>query len=101
MNAEEKIIKMQTERGEHWSGYTLEELRYQRALVHLRREVAKEKLINGSRTVAREGIVPMTGHAQGIMAKMVSALDYFDYAYIAYKAGGKVMKFLRLFQRKK
>lgn len=84
-----------------WRGYTIEELRYRRALVLLKLEAQKEKLARDYREMVAGGVVPMTGTSRNIMTKLMGALDYFDYAYIAYKAGGRLLNIVRALRRRK
>lgn len=86
-------------------GYTLDEIRYQRALAALRKEYAKEKIFNDLASVrkrvsfgSKEGIA---GKAGTLAQKMFSGLNYLDYAMVGYTAFSAIRKFFKLFRKKK
>lgn len=81
-----------------WKGYNFDELRYQRALTVIKCEMEKEKL-NGVIDVVRQGGFPLFGNGarHGLMNKMLGALDFADYSFLAFKLGRKLYK---LFSRR-
>lgn len=84
-----------------WRGYTLSELRYRRAYVQVKLEMAREALFSRSKSVMNNGVIPMKGVTGGIMGKVMGALDYFDYAFLAYKAGSKIIHIFKALRPKK
>lgn len=87
-----------------FKGYTLEELRYQRALVALKKDFSKSKLIHDLDKVrnhkilggAGEGKMSKIARAGGIATKIFSGLNYLDYAMIGmslFTSGKKIYKF--------
>lgn len=81
-------------RGEGWKGYTLSELRTRRAYVAVHRDMVKDALLGHSRQMADTGI-RVAGDSRGIARKLMGALDYFDYLYLALKVGGRLMRLMR------
>lgn len=65
-----------------WSGYTIDELRYQRAINSARLEIQKERLLNQVATI--RGTFG-TVEGKGIFGKMIRSLNYFDYAVLAFQ----------------
>lgn len=65
-----------------WGGYTLDDLRYQRAVTLARMEVEKEKLMLGVDEV-KSGMPGAGG--SGIMGKIVGSLSYIDYIVLAFR----------------
>ncbi len=93
-----------------FKGYTLEELRYQRALVLLRREFAKQKVESGLRHIRKTNVFTGTAsgskasglvRAGGIASKILTGLNYADYAMIGFSAFGTVRKIFSFFRKKK
>lgn len=106
-NRPEDVI---TEEKPAFKGYTLDELRYQRALVMLRREFAKQKVNHKLRTIRKTNA--FTGTASGskssglvragsIASRILSGMNYLDYAMIGISAFGTVRKIASFFGRKK
>ncbi|MGM9853106.1 MAG: hypothetical protein ACI30N_03960 [Muribaculaceae bacterium] len=76
-----------------WEGYTLEELRCQRALVQARIIVAEHDV---DRNVARLKTVLTGGHpnmGRSTLGRMLSALSYIDWAIIGITLVRKVAPF--------
>lgn len=93
-----------------FKGYSLEEIRYQRALVMLRREFAKQKINAKVSSIKKNNILsgsPSASKASGFMragsvaAKIVNGLSYMDYVMIGFSAFGTVKKVVSFFRRKK
>lgn len=82
-----------------WKGYSFEELKYQRALAVIKCEMEKEKLL-GAVNAAKQAGFPVLGGAgrHGLVNKMLGALDFADYSFLAFKIG---RKFYKLFNRRK
>ena len=93
-----------------FKGYSLEEIRYQRALVMLKREFAKQKVNAKMASVRKNNILtgaPTASKASGLMctgsiaAKIVTGLSYMDYIMIGFSAFGTVRKEVSFFRKKK
>lgn len=91
-----------------FKGYTLEELRYQRALITLRKEFCKSKLIsnvdklrktNPLSPSAAAGSLP--AKSRFIVTKLLTGLNYLDYAVLGYSLFNSVRKVTSIFRRKK
>lgn len=75
-----------------WKGYTLDELRYRRALTSVAIEIEKDRL---QRTFA--GVLPSAEKTQkgtSIISKALGALSYVDYAILGWRLF-KTLKKLR------
>ncbi len=82
---------------ENWTGYTLEELRYQRAMILARIEMEKQGIVHGFQH-AKESIPLISGGRKGLVGKLLGSLSYIDYALLAFRAVRSVSK---LFHRHK
>lgn len=88
-------VKKAPHHHDNWQGYTIDELRYQRALTSARLEIQKEKLSNQFQTI--RGTFGMV-EGKGIMGKMLSSLNYVDYAVLAFQT---VRRLSALFRHRK
>lgn len=92
---------------EDFKGYTLNELRYQRALIALKREYCKESLMVSAKEAHKmlpfnsSGNRAASKHMTGLAGKIVGGLNYVDYAMLGFSVFGAVRKVFRLFHRKK
>lgn len=91
-----------------FNGYKLQELRYQRALASLKKEFAKEKALAGLNAMKEKtafgrlsGKVSSLGKAGGLLPKVLSSLNYADYAMLGFSVFGTVRKVWKFFKRKK
>lgn len=88
-------------------GYSIEELRYQRALIALRKEFCKSKMIHNANRIRKHGFFGRNGttsrvaHVGGLASKIVSGLGYLDYVMIGMSLFGTGRKIFRFFRRKK
>ena len=80
-----------------WKGYTLDELRYQRALVSARVEIQKERIVAEVEKI-REG-AGFTGSGS-IWGRMFSSLSYVEYAILAYRLINRLSRTVHSFRRK-
>lgn len=102
----DKVVKP-VEEPLQFDGYTLDEIRHQRALVAVRKEFAKAKVLeridafkdrnpfapDGSlKAAARLGTLPM---------KIIRGLNYTDYIIMGISAFGAIRKVFSLFIKKK
>ena len=91
-----------------FKGYTIAELRYQRALATLKREYAKEKIVNGiakmrSRSIFGKSSSTKPGpynSATSLVSKVLTGLNYADYAMLAFSLFGTGRKIWKFFRRK-
>lgn len=75
-----------------WQGYTIDELRYQRALTAARLEIQKERLVNQIDTLKGTfGIMK----PKGIFGKMFKSLDVIDYGILAFRTVRRVTSMIR------
>lgn len=91
-----------------FKGYTIEELRYQRALVTLQKEFCKSKLERNINTLKKTNPLSPTTAASslpgkfGVVAtKLLSGLNYLDYAMLGFSLFGSAKKVYSFFHRKK
>ena len=92
---------------EEFKGYTLDELRYQRALLLLKKEFLKEKAVKQIHDVKER--VPMlngksplsTMSSKGILSRMAKGLNYADYIMIGFSVFNAGRKMISLFRKKK
>ena len=105
------VIKVKSEGVEHpmdshkeFHGYSIEELRYQRALIALRKDFCVSKMLTDAEKIKNRGIFGKSGDKSrgpkigGIASKLISGLSYLDYAMIGmsvFGTGKKIFKFFR------
>ena len=88
-------------------GYSLEELRYQRALLLLKREFLKEKAMNTiddakKRVPVLNGKSPLSNISpSGIMGRVVKGLNYADYLMLGFAVFNAGKKVFSLFRKRK
>lgn len=77
---------------EEFKGYTLDELRYQRALLLVKREFLREKALKETNAI-KERITGNNGKwglglfsPKGIAGKLIRGLDFADYFILGYQA---------------
>lgn len=88
-------------------GYTLDELKYQRAILLLKKEFLKEKALKEVNTVKQR--IPMlngkspldTITPKGVMAKIINGLNYADYLLLGFSLFKFGKKLTSVFRRKK
>jgi len=90
-----------------FKGYALEDIRYQRALVALRKEFCKSRLINETRNLSRYNpLNPQSksstiGKCGAIAGKLLGRLSYLDYAMVGFSIFNTGRKVFSLFKRRK
>ncbi|MDE7382241.1 MAG: hypothetical protein K2N03_08985 [Muribaculaceae bacterium] len=92
-----------------FKGYSLEDLRYRRALIALQKEFAKSKITSSVSNL--QSLSPFSknfgkgkskvGKVGAIAGKLVSGFNYLDYAMIGYNLFTSFRKILSLFKKKK
>ena len=92
-----------------FKGYSLEEIRYQRALVALQKEFCKTKITRSLSNLQKNNpLSPNASPAAGlpgkfgaITGKFLKGLNYLDYAMIGFSVFGSVRKVMSFFRSKK
>lgn len=96
----------------NWKGYTLDELRYERLLNMARIEIENERMMHRIKLMYPGGkadnsstvsaATSLLGSNTGnIVKKMLGALNYFDYALIAFRVGKQIVNTFKRFKRAK
>jgi len=93
---------------EDFKGYTLEELRYQRALVALQKEFCKSKVMHKFNRIRNRGTDSDENGNQSklskigsIASKIFMGLNYLDYITIGLSLFGSGRKIFKFFRRRK
>lgn len=90
-----------------FEGFTLEEIRHHRALIAVRKEFAKAKILeNVERLKERNPFAPDSGlkaasRLGSLPLKLVKGLNYTDYFMLGASLFGTVRKALKFFKKKK
>lgn len=96
---ENKVPGSGVQREQEFKGYTMDELRYQRALVALKKEFLREKAIKQTKEIKEQvpllnGKAPsIGGGSRGIMGKLIKGLSFTDYILLGFqmlKIGKKI-----------
>ena len=112
MKSEEKKetkIKAGDENSLDFKGYNLEEIRYQRAIVALKKEFAKEKMMADISEIKKrlpfqkENKQTGVGFplAKGLVGKALSGLGYVDYFLLGFSVISTGKKIFSFFRKKK
>lgn len=93
---------------EKFAGYTLEEIRYHRALVALKAEFCKEKIVAEFNASKKNSLLGRFKRGEGtglfksgVLNKMAKSLNYIDYLLVGTAAFKAVRSFTSLFRRNK
>ena len=90
-----------------FEGYTLDEIRHQRALTAVRKEFAKAKMVEqldglkDRNPFASDGTLKAASRLGSIPMKIVRGLNYTDYIMLGISAFSTVKKVFSLFRKKK
>lgn len=89
-----------------FKGYTIEEIRFQRALVAMEAEFCKNKCERSWNNIKKANpLAPskssFTGKAGSIALKLINGLNYMDYIMLGISLFGGAKKVFSLFHRKK
>ena len=89
-----------------FAGYTMDELKHQRALTLVKREFLKQKAMND--IDALKSRLPFNGQSpignlstKGIFGKLIKGLSYMDYIMLGFSMFTAGRKIVSLFHRKK
>ncbi len=94
MTSKRKALPHETE---SWNGYTLDELRYQRAYTSARMEIQRAELQRNISNFSLTG--SGTNPNGGILGKMFNSLGYIDIGIFAFKMGRRIFKIFRRLKR--
>lgn len=84
-----------------WKGYSFDELKYQRALVTIKCEIEKEKLISTFSTIKQGKMsIISAGGQNSLLNKVFGALDVADYSILAFIFGRKLYSIFRKIRKK-
>ena len=84
---------------EKWKGYTLADLRYQRAITHVRMEMERERLANSmTRFSDMKGKLNFPG-GNGLLQKVLAGFSVLDYALLAMSTVRQIRKVYKFFKR--
>lgn len=93
----------ENESGQQFKGYTLDELKYQRGLVLLKKTFLKEKLIADADEMRQR--IPFASKdkngmpkVKGVIGKIITGMDYMDYVLLGvslFSTGKKIFSFFR------
>lgn len=92
---------------EEFKGYSIEELRYQRALIALRKEFCKSKMVHNANRIRKKGFfgrnstTSRVAHVGTLASKIMSGLGYLDYVMIGMSVFGTGRKIFKFFRGKK
>lgn len=84
--------KSPTHEEDGWKGYTLDELRYQRAVALARIEMEREKMAVKAYDLRQN--MPVVGRS-GLMGKIMGSLSYVDYIVLAFKLTRSLSRIFR------
>lgn len=105
--AKEKASHQLADAEKDFTGYTIEEIRFQRALVVLEKEFCKNKIqrswqnIQDSNPLMPGNKASLPGKAGAIALKMVNGLNYVDYILLGFSVMKGVRKVFSLFRGRK
>lgn len=92
---------------EDFKGYTLDELRYQRALLLLKKEFLKEKALKETKVI-KDHIPVLNGKSplnsispSGLVGRVMKGLNYADYLMLGFALFNSGKKIFSLFRKKK
>ena len=93
---------------EHFKGDTLEELRYNRAMMALKAEFCKEKMLADLQAAKSQTILGKLQRGEGtglfksgVLGKMARSLNYVDYILVGLTAFKTIRSITSLFRRNK
>ena len=102
----DKVVKPDEE-SPHFNGFTLDEIRHHRALIAVRKEFAKAKILEDVEKVkernpfAPDGSLKAAQRLGNVPMKIMRGLNYTDYIMMGISAFGTVRKVMSMFKKKK
>ncbi len=98
MSTQKLLPAKETPGLKNWSGYTLDELRYRRAINHVKMEMEKERvMLSANRIIS--GKPSSEASSSGLFRKVFTGFSILDYALLAFQAGKQFRKIYRFFKR--
>lgn len=101
-------IEPKEDRHVEFKGYTLDELRYQRAVITLKKEFCQSKLIRNVDSLKRTNLLSSTRESSSapgkfgfIASKLLSGLNYIDYAMLGFSLFSSARKVYSFLHKKK
>ncbi len=100
-------ILTQVEDPVEFEGYTLDEIRHRRALIAVKKEFAKARIIEETELLkernpfAPDGSLKAASRLGALPMKIVKGLNYTDYIMLGISVFGTARKFFSMFRRKK
>ncbi len=91
----------------HFNGFTLDEIRHHRALIAVRKEFAKAKILEQVDSLkernpfAPDGSLKAAARLGNVPMKIMRGLNYTDYIMMGISAFGTFRKVFSLFKKKK
>lgn len=107
MKKDKKAESAELNATEEFKGYTLNELRYQQALLLVKREFLKEKALKQTRQLRNDlpivnGKSPLSSISPtGLVGKVIRGLSFADYLMLGFSVFTTGKKMFSLFKRKK
>lgn len=95
-----RIASSPAEPDNSWRGYTLADLRYQRAVNEVRIAMEQERLLNRFDRIVNPKAHPSPKGESGVVSRVLRGISLMDYAMIAFTGGRQLMKIYRFFRRK-
>lgn len=102
-----KIIKQSSEDTNpevyKFSGYTLEEMRYRRAMIAIQKDFCKEKILLSFQSFSKNTNIGKKSIFAGksIFNKIFKSLDYMDYIMVGFSTLSVIRKISSIFRKKK
>lgn len=90
-----------------FKGYSMDELKYQRALLVLKKDYSKRKVLNGANELWNRSLFGQRSSTskmvmiQGLASRLLSGLGYLDYAMLGVSLFGTGRKIYKFFRRRK
>ena len=110
IKAKEKVAQDIMTPDNDFKGYTIEEIRFQRALVALEADFCKNKVFRSWNNLQKNNPFSMMsggsksslpGKAGSIALKLINGLNYMDYVFLGVSAFSGIRKIYSLFKGKK
>ena len=84
-----------------WKGYTIDELKYQRAIALVKLELQKEMLVNSVKGLRASGITTNNKYLSSILnGRFTGKLRYVNYLVAGYKVSKMFMYLWKSFRKK-
>lgn len=102
-NSKDKKNSGKSHKEAGFSGYTMDQLRYQIALTAIKREFLKERAKESTDEIKKQvsGKMPISGGStKGILGKFMKGLDLADYILLGFQGFRLVKKMGAIFRRR-